>query len=316
MISVNTFTEFANVSVRAQKKHDQQIERSNTRIATGSKVSSIKDDNSSYLISNSVKNQSQEWSFRSEALQQIRPIFDMFANYNEEGLTTLRDAQKILAFAANTAPNSAERQRYFDEWKIVASRAADLFIQRQNLYQFTGGSSGVGYAWTQTGGVNGEWSFSPFANLNFLSGAQIAAVGFDNSITAGTNIAGYTPSVYSVNNDFMGASQALMSQAANEELNSSAGVSRVNNVVMPYTGGAQAKVDQMEKFSNKLSTIMDMAHSRMFDADISVESAKLKAAYVKSEISQNSVKLLGDHFHSLVSNILNNVSKTQRSVMA
>ncbi len=316
MISIGGMNRLSAISVAAQNQASRLVDESTRKLATGSKVNNVKESGSNYVISNQLRNESANWEFRKDILRQMEPIFDLFADYNETGLTYLRDAQKILAFAANTAPNSSERKMYYDEWQILSTKTADLAKQRQTLYAFTGGSSGPGYAWTQTGGVNGEWSFSPFANLSYLNDAQIPAVGFDSSITSGVNSPGYTPTVFTVNQDFMGASQAIMAQAASEELSSSAGVNRLNNTTIPYTGGAQQTVTKMQDFASKYQNIIENAQSNMFDVDISLESAKLKAAQIKESLSANANYNLSQHIRSLVTNIMSNVLNTQRSVRA
>ena len=311
MISgLSGFGRAAAVALSAGVNAQSRLEKSAGRIATGTKVASVKEDGAGYIRDQYLKNESASWDYRANELKRYRVLGELVDIQMDDGLTLLRESQKLLAFAALTPPNSDERRRYYDEWVVLRQRAASLdtnFAAQHEMYNnlytdFT---------------ASGEWAYDPYDTDPYLDNIKLPDTWFlSSSITSGSNSPGYTPDVFAVNNDFVGASQALMASAANEQLTSGGpGIGRTAASAADL-GGALTVMDKMQSLAEKFGANVEIARSKMFDVDMTAESAKLRAAQVAGQLAQSSISIFTEGYRKMAMGLLGNVLNTQGSLFS
>lgn len=296
------------MATRSHASAQLRLSESSNRIASGTKVSSVKDNGAAYIIDQGLKRESQTWDYRESELKRYGAFGELVSLQHEEGITLQREAYNSLKLAALTPPNSSERRRYFNEWKEFCQRAAEL----GTLYT----EQGKIYAHLTTDTMpSGDWAFDPYDTDSFLDNMKMPDSWFlTSSMTSGSTTAAYGTNIYAMNLDFMNASQATIDAAANDMLNAAGiGIARTNRN-LSEVGASLQGIERGERLSSKFQDIVDNARSNMFDADIEKESAKLKAAQVKIELANNAISLFTSHYRKKTTALLNNVMSTQAGV--
>ncbi len=306
---LSALTNASAMAVRSHNHARANLEKSSARLATGQKVSSAKDDGAGFITKTTMTNESNTWEWRSSELKRFSANSELNQFVVEEGLTLQRKAQQILAFAANTQAGSSERQKYALEWAELGAQQTAL-INARNMSLENYGSASLAMT-----GYGGEWAFDPYNTDSLLGDVTIVDAWWMGVITTGQAGAGYTPTVITVNSDFLNASQANLTQAATEMSGSGAGIARSIQRAVPGIAGSVDKMDRLKAFSDKMDAIIENANSQAFDTDLEIESAKLSAAKARIELSQNSISLFSNAFRSYVSGLLGFVMNSQQSII-
>jgi hypothetical protein len=136
------------------------------------------------------------------------------------------------------------------------------------------------------------------------------------AITSGVNAPTYTPSVYAVDQDFTGASQALMVQAASEQLSSGSGLSRLNYIFMPWSGGAQRRADSMADHAAAQADRVEAAAASLTDADLGQVAAQRATAQTRQQLALQTVRAALDAYGAYAGGLLGNAQRSQRSILA
>jgi hypothetical protein len=280
------------------------------QIATGKAVASVKDDGARWAMGQQVAGEGATWGLRRDVMTTHAAHAAMIQTANEDALTLMRESQTALAFAATTAPNSDARRNALREWEVLRGRAANLQTQVDAIVDLVG-SAAIAVQPTPN-----EWGWRPGGADPFLADLTVPFARMGTSITAGVNSALYTPSVYAVDQDFMGASQGLMAQAAAEQLNSGSGVSRLNWIFVPYSGGATAKAERMADFAGEARDRADAFAAALTDADLPKVSAARAQAETRQQIALDTIKNALTAYGNYAGGLLGNVQRSQRSVLA
>lgn len=307
---LSALTNATSVAVRSHNSARASLEKTTQRLASGQKVSSARDDGAAYITKNTINNQSDNWDWRQSELQRFSANAEINQYIVEEGLTLQREAQKVLAFAALTQAGSAERQKYALEWAELSTRQQALINARNVSLENYGATS---LAMT---GYGSEWAFDPYDADSLLGDVTIVDAWWMSNVTIGQPGASYTPTVVTVNADFLNASQANMSLAASELLNSTgSGIPRSTQRAVPGIAGSIDRIERLKSFSSKMNTIFENAQSNIYDIDMEVESAKLSAAQAKAQLSQSSISLFSDSFKKYATGLLGFVMNSQQSIL-
>lgn len=305
---LSALTNASAMAVRSHNHARANLEKSIARLSTGQKLSSVKDDGAAYITKTVLNNESDAWDWRSSELQRFSANSELNQFIVEEGLTLQRKAQQILAFAANTQAGSSERQKYALEWAELGAQQTAI-INARNMSLENYGSASLAMT-----GYGGEWAFDPYNYDGLLGDVTIVDAWWMGVITTGQAGAGYTPTVITVNADFLNATQANLTQAATEMAGSGAGIARSIQRAVPGIAGSVDKIDRLKSFSDKMNNIFEDANSQIYDADVEIESARLSAAQARIELSQNAISLFSNSFRKYVTGLLGFVMNSQQSI--
>ncbi len=299
------------IANRSMADAQKRASESSNRIATGSKVNSAKDNGSGYILQQNLKNETATWEYRESELKRYGAFSELVVLQHEEGITLQREAYNLLKYAALSAPNSQDRQRYYDEWQGLAARAAELgqlYTQQGEIYA---------HLYTDVMESGADWAYDPYDTDSFLDKLKLPDSWYlSSSITSGSTSPGYGVNVNLVNQNFMTATTAQMALAADDMMNAGgSGIARTN-LNLATVGGSAKNIERAEEVSRKFQAIVSNAQSEIFDTNLEIESARLNAARVKTELATNAISLFIDNFRNKATSLLGNIMQTQASIRA
>ncbi|MCU0882154.1 MAG: hypothetical protein MUF14_05745, partial [Hyphomonadaceae bacterium] len=231
------------------------------QIATGQKVSSVKDDGAAWARANSLRNDASTWDWRASEAQRYLPVADLTATHIEEGLSLQRDALSVLQRAANTAAGSADRRRFQTEWQEIQGRWRGI----KTLYdQMT-----VDYAGIRSQGTPfTEWALRPWENgdtfLDDLTMPEAWWLSWPLGNGPGVNIAMYSQNLAAIDTDFMAATNANFTAAITELQGGAAGIGRTQGSAARI-GAAYSGLQNAASIASGMSDRMTAAAGSLTD---------------------------------------------------
>jgi flagellin len=297
---------------RTASKARANMDAMSRQIATGQKVASVKDDGAAWTRAAALKSDKVTWNWRQEALSAFAGRAALSQTVVEEGAKVQLDAHKILAQAANFEPGSSERQRLNLEWEDLRAKAASVGVMYDEAFALHGAGSQV-----EQDGVAGRWVFDPFAPDSFLDRIVVQDAWWLGWGTIGIGTAGYTTTVAAVETNFLNASSAQMSAAANELLNSTtAGIARTNINALPRIGGDVNAIDRFRDIAGERVDSLDGAIGSLTDADLGKASTQLRQSEARQQLALDTIKTALSAYGNYAGGLLGNVQRTQRGVLA
>jgi flagellin len=297
---------------RTASKARANMDAMSRQIATGQKVASVKDDGAAWTRAAALKSDKVTWTWRHEALSAFAGRAALSQTVVEEGAKVQLDAQKILAQAANFEPGSSERQRLNMEWEDLRAKADSIGVMYNEARAQHGAGSQV-----EQDGVAGRWVFDPFAPDSFLDRIVVQDAWWLGWGTIGIGTAGYTTTVAAVETNFLNASSAQMSAAANELLNStSAGIARTNINAVPRIGADVNAIDRFRDIAGERVDSLDGAIGSLTDADLGKASTQLRQSEARQQLALDTIRTALSAYGNFAGGLLGNVQRTQRGVLA
>jgi flagellin len=298
---------------RTASKARATMDDMSRQIATGQKVSSVKDDGAAWAVSQGLKRDAALWDYRSSEARRVQPLMELEAFHNEEGLKLQQDAIRILRQAASSAPNSNDRRRFANEWLDIQSRWSALKVAYDGL---TNNFDAV-----RTQGVPAvEWHINPWQGGDaVLSAVKIPDSWWLSNTTGGSsigvNLVAYSPNLYQVDQDFVGSSIAQFNQAIVELAGGAAGITRTEAQVARLSATAK-HLTSIETHSDKMSDRLVAAAGSLTDADLGKASTARANAETRQQLALSTISQAISAYGNFANALLGNVQRTQRGVLA
>jgi flagellin len=299
----------------AQQTASRARERMNTverQLATGQKVSSVKDDGASWARANTLRNTAATWDWRHDELVRLQAVGDIVDIQATDGTTIMREAANLLQRAAQTQPNSKDRTDLKLEYDALLGQWAGLraaLTASDNMWTMDGG-----WAPTTNAPPLIDWALDITDADPFLNTFGLPNYTNYWSATFGTNLPSYTPTVSIVDGNFSAATTAQMASAGAELLNSYAGVSRVEAQAARLSGSMKA-IEQGQRFAQKASDLAHNAASSLTDADLGALSTQLEQARTRQDLALGTMRAALDAYGRYATSLLGNV-QAQQSLFA
>jgi flagellin len=298
-------------AVRTAGKARATMDTLGRQIATGQRVSSAKDDGAAWTRAAELKSERVTWSFRHDALKAFGAKADLSLAHIEEGDSIQREAQLVLAQAAQFAPGSSDRARLNVQWEELRARADAV----RELY-LAAAQQGSPAIQVEHNGVPGQWVLDAFGPDSFLDEVVVREAWWLGQGTIGIATPGYTTTVAAVESNFLTATQAQMAAAATELLTSTAaGIARTQGAVA-MIGGELNTIDRARDVAAKRMDGIDTAIGSLTDADLGRASAARAQAESRQQLALSTVRQALDAYGAYAGGLLGNVQRTQRGISA
>jgi flagellin-like hook-associated protein FlgL len=290
-------------AIRTSVKARQTMDTMTRQIATGQRVSSVKDDGAAWARASALRSEAPQWAVRLDTLNRAEIALDTTMAWVTQTMSVL-DRLGELVLAARTMPaGSSARQAIAAEWNQVTEWVSAANATGNNP-GMTG--TGVGSGWV-TGGydltISGDDFYGPqtlsvwpngsaFHNWFILVDAArpIALRGLD------------------INN----ANSATL-DLATTSINSlkTAGRNWFQN-----SGVDQRRVDRLQIQAEKAAALVEQKASTLTDADMGKASTARANAETRQQVAMQTVRSAITAYGNMASGLLGNVQRTQRGILA
>ena len=278
MISVNT-NQGAMVALQTLNRTNSQMERTQTAISTGLKVSSAKDNGALFAIANKMRSDVGAYDRVRESVDRAASILDTGIAAGESIMELLNE-MKGKALAATQSGNSASAQAALD---------ADFGQLRNQIVSIVENASFDGANMIRNFQANGTTAntVNDAVALGDAAGGNTITVG-----GAGMQLRATTASVGAGEIMRFGQDQNISSTA-----NATTALGLVNTTIDNLgtrlaTWGAGAKRLEVHRtFIGKLQDALTNGIGAIVDADLAKESAKLQALQVKQQLGVQALSI-------------------------
>ena len=259
-VNTNTGAMAALQSLTATTK---SLSMTSSRITTGMKVASTKDDSAAYTTAQSLRSDLGGLQAVTSSLARAKSVTDV-AVAGAEQISDIVNQMKAKAYqAADTGVDTATR----------ANINKDFIALRDQITTIVTAST-----------FNGT-------NLLKASGGNVSAL---QSLQDGTSGGTWQPDSLSVANLGLDLGGSVVTVASGAELtDAAAATTMIDTLTTTQTnlaaslstlGSASRKIDAQSAFNSKLSDAIEGGIGNLVDADLAKESAKLQALQVKQQL--------------------------------
>ncbi|WP_020397831.1 flagellin [Kordiimonas gwangyangensis] len=252
--SVNT-NRSAFLALQNLYKTNKELERVQTRINTGLKVSSAKDDAATYAIAQRLRGDVAGLSAVSSSLDRASSSLDVAIAAAEAVSDLLIEMKQKAVAAKDTGLDTASRQ----------SLSRDFAQLRDQITSIIENAEFNGVNAVKSGGRDISAITNATASNSLVIAAQDLSLGGSNiSISAGQTI-----------DTASGASSVVdMITAAIDNVNAS----------LSTLGAGAKRIEVQQSFVTKLSDTIEVGIGNLVDADLAREAANLQALQVKQQL--------------------------------
>nr|WP_238322633.1 flagellin [Kordiimonas gwangyangensis] len=236
-------------------KTNKELERVQTRINTGLKVSSAKDDAATYAIAQRLRGDVAGLSAVSSSLDRASSSLDVAIAAAEAVSDLLIEMKQKAVAAKDTGLDTASRQ----------SLSRDFAQLRDQITSIIENAEFNGVNAVKSGGRDISAITNATASNSLVIAAQDLSLGGSNiSISAGQTI-----------DTASGASSVVdMITAAIDNVNAS----------LSTLGAGAKRIEVQQSFVTKLSDTIEVGIGNLVDADLAREAANLQALQVKQQL--------------------------------
>jgi flagellin len=252
--SVNT-NAGALMALQSLNAINAQLQATQTRISTGLKVSSPKDNPAIWAIAQSQRSESKSLDAVMSSLQRGHSVVDVAMTAGET-ISDLLSQMKEKMLAATDPTLSATDKAALNEDYVALRKQIDLTASQADF-------NGVNLV-----SAGGTGRVSALANSR---ATQTIDVGHYDLSTTGSALSGM---LVDLTGTVTGTDVDNLTTAAN----------KVNSAVASMGTGSKA-LDTHLTFIGKLQDTMDIAIGRMVDADVAKEAANLQALQVRQQLA-------------------------------
>lgn len=272
--SVNTNTQ-AMIALQNLNVTGAELGTSQTRISTGRKVDSAKDNGSTWAIAQSMRANSQSLNAVRDSLQRGQSTIDVaMAAAGSISDLLLQMKEKALA-ASDTTLNTASREALNVDFKAIRDQIAKTVENAEfngsNMIK-TGGASI--YALANAAGTS---RLTVSAQSLGLGSANLTGIGSTASLQANT---------------------ASTAQAMIATVNTAIG--KVSTALAKLGTGSKA-LDMHLTFINKLQDSIDNGIGNLVDADLAKESAKIQSLQTRQQLGVQALAIANASTQTLLS---------------
>ncbi|WP_254253089.1 flagellin [Loktanella salsilacus] len=249
-----------------------------TRISTGMKVNSAKDNASYFSISETMKSESGMNKAVGEGLTLSKNSVAT-ARLGAETLVDL--AQQFVdrvAFAQTEGVNKADIQKELESLSAQMSNAVkQSSFNGQNLISDAGNGSTATSARTVVSGVSRNGATLETTNINFTTTNL-------ETVVTGPGAAGSDDSFANIDVSDATTTMAAKLTAANAFLTAATGAAT-------DLGIAEKQIETQQDFLSNLTDRLDSGVGSMVDADMEEEAARLQSLQVQQQLSTQSLSI-------------------------
>lgn len=272
--SVNTNTQ-AMIALQNLNVTGAELGTSQTRISTGRKVDSAKDNGSTWAIAQSMRANSQSLNAVRDSLQRGQSTIDVaMAAAGSISDLLLQMKEKALA-ASDTTLNTASREALNVDFKAlrdqIAKTVENAEFNGSNMIK-TGGASIFALA-----NAAGTSRLTVSAQSLGLGSANLTGIGSTASLQANT---------------------ASTAQAMIATVNTAIG--KVSTALAKLGTGSKA-LDMHLTFINKLQDSIDNGIGNLVDADLAKESAKIQSLQTRQQLGVQALAIANASTQTLLS---------------
>ncbi|MFY7761644.1 flagellin [Aquidulcibacter sp.] len=255
MVTVNT-NKGAMAAIQDLRVVGQSMAKSQAAIATGSKVSSVQGAASSWVLAKQTSSDVSAYNRVRESTDRASAMLDT-AMAAGAAIMDLLDQMKSKALAGTQTTNSAS---------VQAALAADYLALRQQI--------GLVVA-------NAQFEGSNMVGPNPASAIALGDADGNNSITiAGADLSYGTPIMQiTAFSHLTGPNNATVALGL---VNST--ITTLGNQMATWAAGAK-RLETHRELTSKIQMALDTKFSSLNDADLTAESAKLKAAQTREQLA-------------------------------
>lgn len=249
-----------------------ELSTTQTRIATGQKVSSAKDNGAIFAIANNMRGSSTALNAVRESLQRGQSSTDVALAAGETISDLLNQMKEKALAAADEQLNTSSRD----------AMNADFTALRDQITKAVNNANFNGFNLIKSGGTNISALADETGQSKITVAAQNLALGGGNvTVTATTSV----------------GTQALAA-AAITVVNAS--IKNVSLALSKLGSGSKALTTHLT-FVNKLQDALDAGIGNIVDADLAKESAKIQALQTKQQLGFQALSIANQGPSSLLS---------------
>ena len=260
-VNTNTGAMAALQSLTATTK---SLSMTSSRITTGMKVATTKDDSASYVTAQSLRSDLGGLQTVTASLSRAKSVTDV-AVAGAEQISDIVNQMKAKAYqAADTGIDTATRDNINKDFTALRDQITTIV----NASDFNG------------------------TNLLKASGGSVSALQSLQDSDAGTT--GWQADALSVANQGLDLGGSVITVASGGQVNTAAAATAMVDTLtttqtnlatsLSTLGSASRKIDAQSAFNSKLSDAIEGGIGNLVDADLAKESAKLQALQVKQQL--------------------------------
>lgn len=238
-----------------------------SRINTGLKVASTKDDSASYTIAQTLRGEVAGLGAVSSSLSRAKSTVDV-AVAGTEQISDIVNQMKAKAIEASDDGLDADSRTQINE---------DFTALRTQVKSIIDSSEFNGTNLLKTPGTGETGSVSALKSTN------VAAT--DNTLTVANQ--GLDTAVY----DAIGAGGLSDAAASKTMVGTLEGIAKTVNTSLSKLGSGSRAIDNQVSFASKLSDTIEAGVGNLVDADLAKESARLQALQVKQQLGVQALSI-------------------------
>lgn len=260
-MSINT-NAGAMIALQNLNKTNNELQTTQTRINTGLKVASAKDNGAVYAIATRQRSDVSSLGAVTESLDRAKSAVDVALSAGESVADMLTQMKEKALAASDTSLTTVSRQALNEDFKALR----DQISKTVNNATF----NGVNLI------KNGSTAIAPLANADGSSKLTVAAQ--DLSLTGSTIT--------------LSAGSAFTSAAQAKTIADAVDVSIANvSAALGRLGTSSKSLDAHARFVSKLVDSMESGIGNLVDADLAKESAKLQALQTKQQLGVQALSI-------------------------
>lgn len=260
-MSINT-NAGAMIALQNLNKTNNELQTTQTRINTGLRVASAKDNGAVYAIATRQRSDVSSLGAVTDSLDRAKSAVDVAISAGESVADMLTQMKEKALAASDTSLTTVSRQALNEDFKALR----DQISKTVNNATF----NGVNLI------KNGSTAIAPLANADGSSKLTVAAQ--DLSLTGSTIT--------------LSAGSAFTSAAQAKTIADAVDVSIANvSAALGRLGTSSKSLDAHSRFVSKLVDSMESGIGNLVDADLAKESAKLQALQTKQQLGVQALSI-------------------------
>lgn len=277
-VNTNTGAMAALQSLTATTK---SLSMTSSRITTGMKVASTKDDSASYTIAQSLRSDLSGLQAVTSSLARAKSTTDV-AVAGAEQISDIVNQMKAKAYqAADTGIDQASRDNINKDFTALRDQITTIVnastFNGTNLLKTGGGSVSALQSLQDSDSVTTGWQADALsvANLGLDLGGSVVTVASGGNISSAAS------------------ATTMIDTLTTTQTNLATSLSTL--------GSASRKIDAQSAFNSKLSDAIEGGIGNLVDADLAKESAKLQALQVKQQLGVQALAIANQAPQTIIS---------------
>lgn len=296
------FTHTINPANRTLRKATSELETIATQMASGKKVTSVKDDSSTYLRVQNLRNELPTWEVRSMTLDRAKVGMDWVNVVNSTADEAFSKLSELVLEAQQYPAGSVRREALQAQWDEVTNYTKS-FAATGNNPTFTG--TGAGSGWDSVSNGYDLGAIDSFYGTNTLN-AHPNGSAWDGWMTSTSH--GAAPRGFDLVNatsaDFTSVSSTITARKTNTQnwyRNYSLDLSRVERL--------ESEVNQnVDRINSQIGSLEDV--------DIGKLSQKYENVSTQQQLALKTIKSALNQYSEMSQYLLSQVQQSQYSFKA